>query len=113
MHAAQLLRRKSLPRRSGATNLGRDAFHMASRGDDAVGRLRMIAGVMTQEKRIVVEQRHVGCLFIVTCSDTYCLPTHHKCLKVRMKISPLEIASEEFVDSPPPRELVAISSYFG
>ena len=41
------------------------------------------------------------------------LPMHHRCLKVRMKTSPLEIASEEFVSSPLPSSLTVSSSYLG
>ena len=40
------------------------------------------------------------------CSYFFFSPMHHRCLKVRMKISPLEIASEELVCSPGPSELV-------
>ena len=45
--------------------------------------------------------------------NCYFAPMHHKCLKVRMKMSPLEMASEEFVDSPLPSELTASNSYLG
>jgi hypothetical protein len=43
----------------------------------------------------------------------YFFPMHHRCLKVRMKMSPLEIASEEFVFSPLPSLLTASTSNFG
>src|SRR6059036_2049340 len=39
-------------------------------------------------------------------------PMHHKCLSVRMKISPSETASEAFIGSPP-IEFVARHSNFG
>src|SRR5687767_9924175 len=38
---------------------------------------------------------------------------HHRCLKVRMKISPFEMASEELVPTPGPSEFLARTSYLG